>query len=167
MRNSGLYADRQPYRFVSVSKARLQVAAVALAVVGLTALTACASPDPTPSGGPDVSIDSQAQVWLCGQVISRGRAVPAVLHAYLPELSPVEHTSMSGYIYLLLTADCQKGTDYSLAPADAAAVVQRVDDPSGAAVVLVLRPVAKEFEISFGADSGHPEHLSIRLKEDN
>lgn len=148
------------------SKLVLGLAGLVTTLSGL-GLVSCSLVDTTPSNAPEVSTDQQAQVWLCGEVISRGRAVPSIHHAELPGTKPVEHTSMSGNVYLLLTDDCRKGTDFSVTPSESAAVIQQVNDSSGAAVLVVLKPLAKDFDVNFGASTGRPRTALVRLSGDD
>jgi hypothetical protein len=143
----------------------LQVALVTTSIVLTT--VSCSFSGTTPPKSPEIFIDSDSEVWLCGEVISRGRAVPSIVHANLRESTIVEHTSMSGNIYLQLAATCEDGTDYSVTPSEAATVVQRVGDASDGTVFLVLRPQAKKFVITFGTKSGQPGSVLVRLEDDN
>jgi len=143
----------------------LQVALVTTSMVLTT--VSCSLSSTSPAKSPDIFIDPEAQVWLCGEVISRGRAVPSVVHANLSESTTVEHTSMSGNVYLQLAATCEDGTDYSVTPSEAATVVQRVGDVSEGTVLLVLKPQAKRFVINFGTKSEQPGSVLVRLEDDN
>ena len=151
---------------MNTSKLVLGVSGLVTTLIGL-GMVACSVVGTNSSNSPEILIDQQAQVWLCGEVISRGRSVPALQKAELLGTKHVEHTSMSGNIYLLLTDDCRKGTDFSIAPAESAAVIQQVNDSSGAAVLVVLKPLAKEFDVSFGASSGRPRTAQVRLSDDD
>lgn len=143
----------------------LQVVLVTTWIVLTT--VSCSFSGASPPKSPDIFIDPEARVWLCGEVISRGRAVPSVVHANLSESTIVEHTSMSGNVYLQLTATCHQGTDYSVTPSEAATVVQRVRDASDGTVFLVLRPQAKKFDINFATKSEQPGSVLVRLEDDN
>lgn len=108
------------------------VAALAAGVIVGFLVSSCAPPP----NGPDGLGHSR----LRGEVISRGRVQPVIQDVWQDGFSTVSGLSKDGLIFLRLGRDCEHGSTFSVKPAEAAEVVDKIQDPQGGYLAISLKP---------------------------